>query len=105
MSAVDAKPFAINSTPCAITLTLSPSLRGASRRSNPALFWLDGLLRRFAPRNDEFKHVHATTVVAVAVAAVAVAAAAVAGSRRSCAAWQAQSPRAARRGRRYGWRE
>jgi hypothetical protein len=34
-----------------------PSLRGAKRRSNPA-FRLRryGLLRRFAPRNDEFEH-------------------------------------------------
>src|SRR5450759_4154946 len=41
MSDVDAKPFAIDSIP----LSPTPSLRGATRRSNPALFWFDGLLR------------------------------------------------------------
>src|ERR1700722_13575338 len=90
MSDVDAKPLAIDSIPCVTTLSLSPSLRGAKRRSNPALSWLDGLLR-FA-RNDAFNHVH-TIIVAVVAA----------GSPRPCGVAPAQSLRAARRDRRCGW--
>src|ERR1700730_78358 len=96
MSVVDAKPLAINSNPFAISLTLSPSLRGALATKQSILALPHYGLLRFA-RNDVFGHV---SIIIIAAAVVAVA-----GSRPSFVAWRARWPRAAHRDRRCGWPE